>query len=112
MRFHVVSLPHTQTTAEYIACAYTQKVRRFCDMMSSLGHEVFLYASEDNEADVAELVTVVSKVEQQEWFGGNDFHTNFFNIEWDSSLPYWVAMNSRCVDEISARLQPKDFVCS
>ena len=106
-----MSLPHTQTTAEYIACAYTQKVRRFCDMMSSLGHEVFLYASEDNEADVAELVTVVSKVEQQEWFGGNDFHINFFNIEWDSSLPYWVTMNSRCVDEISARLQPKDFVC-
>lgn len=50
MVFHFVSLPHTQTTLEYEACAYTSKVRKFCNMMKSLGHTVYLYASVENEA--------------------------------------------------------------
>ena len=45
MRFHVVSLPHTQATAEFSACACTMKVIGFCRMMKSLGHTVFLYAA-------------------------------------------------------------------
>ncbi len=50
MRFHVVSLPHTQTTTEYTSCAFTEKVRRFCIMMKSMGHEVYLYSGEYNQA--------------------------------------------------------------
>ena len=47
MRFHVVSLPHTNTTLDFSACAYTEKVRKFCVMMQGLlGHEVFLYAGQ------------------------------------------------------------------
>jgi hypothetical protein len=67
--FHVVSLPHTQTTLDYEACAYTSKVRKFCNMMKSLGHTVYLYASEDNEADVDELITIAPKADQKKWFG-------------------------------------------
>ena len=67
-RFHVIALPHTQTTTEYTACAYTQKVIKFCKMMKSLGHEVFLYASEENEAPCDELITIVSKKEQRKWW--------------------------------------------
>lgn len=74
---HIVSLPHTQTTAEYTHCAYTQKVRKFCNMMSDLGHEVILYASEENEARVSELVTVITKDEQRRIFGDNDHKKNF-----------------------------------
>jgi len=48
---HVVSLPHTQTTQKYLACAYTQKIVKFCNMMKFLGNTVYLYASEDNEAN-------------------------------------------------------------
>ncbi len=46
MRFHVISLPHTQTTKDYVICAFTEKVRRFCMMMKDQGHTVYLYASE------------------------------------------------------------------
>lgn len=60
MTFHVVSLPHTQTTMEYEACAYTSKTRKFCNMMKSLGHKVYLYASEENEANVDELITITT----------------------------------------------------
>lgn len=45
MRLHLVGLPHTEVTEEYSWCAYTQKVRRMRDMMTSLGHEVTLYTA-------------------------------------------------------------------
>ena len=73
MRFHVISLPHTQTTKEYVNCAYTEKVRRFCMMMKSLGHTVYLYASEDNEAPVDELITCITKEQQQEALAGKHY---------------------------------------
>ena len=110
-RFHVVSLPHTQTTAEYTSCAYTQKVVKFCKMMKSLGHEVFLYASEDNEAPCDELITIVTKKEQKKWFGDYDHTKEMFKITWDPALDYWTTPNSRAVTEIKKRAQPRDFIC-
>ena len=108
--FHVVSLPHTQTTKAYSHCAYTQKVRKFCNMMSDLGHEVYLYASEENEARVKELVTVVTKARQRELFGEYD-EMHFPLLNWQASDPAWSDMNSRAVEEIKKRIQPRDFIC-
>jgi glycosyltransferase involved in cell wall biosynthesis len=111
MRFHVVALPHTQTTKYYGPCAYTQKVRRFCDMMMNLGHEVFLYASQDNEAKCTEFVTIVTKDEQREWFGDHDFHKEVFNITWGPADAHWLVSNRRASEEIGRRKQPRDFLC-
>jgi glycosyltransferase involved in cell wall biosynthesis len=111
MRFHVISLPHTQTTKHYSPCAYTQKVRKFADMMTSLGHEVILYASEDNEAQCAELVTIVTKADQKEWFGDYDFRKQFFNITFEMNDIHWVTSNARAIEEIRKRQQPRDFIC-
>lgn len=109
--FHVVNLPHTQTTAEYTHCAYTQKVRKFCNMMTDLGHEVILYASEENEARVSELVTVITKEKQREIFGDNDHTKNFFNITWGVHDPGWVEMNANTIREMATRIKPRDFIC-
>lgn len=110
-RFHVISLPHTQTTSEYTACAYTSKVVKFCRMMKSLGHVVYLYASEENEAPCDELITIVSKKEQRQWFGKYDFKQQFFNIEWNETLPHWTIPNARAIKEIKKRAKERDFVC-
>ena len=53
MRFHVVALPHTQTNMSHSACAFTMKILHFCQMMSSLGHEVFHYGVEGSEVRIA-----------------------------------------------------------
>ena len=111
MRFHVVSLPHTQSTKEYLPCAYTQKVVNFCRMMKSLGHEVFLYASEDNDAPCDELITCITKEQQRATLKANDWKKDFFAIDWDSSLPYWSIMNNTAIAEMTKRLQQKDFIC-
>jgi hypothetical protein len=65
-----MSLPHTQTTKDYVNCAYTEKVRRFCMMMKGLGHTVYLYAGEENEAPCDELITCITNEQREEALGG------------------------------------------
>ncbi len=110
MRLHVVSLPHTQVTREYNWCAYTAKVRHFCNMMTDLGHEVYLYAGEENEARVKESVPVVTKAQQAKWFGHYDWERDVFD-GWDNTAEYWWQMNVAAIAEISKRSKPGDFVC-
>lgn len=110
MRFHVVSLPHTQTTKDFVHCAYTTKVVRFCDMMTDLGHQVFLYSSDDNEAKCYEHISVIPKKIQNIHFKADHTKT-FFPIQWDSNLPYWRYMNTNAIGAISKRIEPKDFIC-
>lgn len=111
MRFHVVSLPHTQTVLpEFVHCAYTAKVVRFATMMHRRGHEVFLYSSDENTAECTEHVSVIGR-EFQDQFFLDDHRKTFFPIEWDSGLPYWQQMNMNAANEIRRRVQPGDFLC-
>lgn len=111
-RFHVVGLPHTQTTSDYLHCAYTQKTIKFCKMMKSLGHQVYLYASEDNDAPCDELITIAKKAEQAKWFDNYDFKHQLPNkLIWDPSLEYWKTTNQRAARAIKQRAKPRDFIC-
>lgn len=109
--FHIVNLPHTQVTAEYTHCAYTQKVRKFAKMMHDRGHEVIVYGSEDIDVEVTEHVTVITKKEQQRYFGDNDHTKKFFNITWGPNDKHWLHMNNNAIGEIKKRIQPGDFIC-
>lgn len=109
MRFHIVSLPHTQTTTKYSWCAYTEKVRKFCNMMMSLGHEVFLYAGEHNEANCTEHVPIIFDYEIDEWFGHIDWQREVFG-GWNVEDPWWRTSNARAAVEIAKRSTPDDFL--
>lgn len=97
MRLHVPSLPWTETTGDYLSCAYTQKVVKFCQMMDSLGHEVVLYAGERNEAPCAEYHVVVSDEERRAWFGeGDSLGVSMSStITWEPQSVPWRTMNTR-----------------
>lgn len=110
MTFHVVALPHTQTTREYVHCAYTEKVRKFCNMMTSLGHIVYLYASEDNEANCKERITCITKKQQKDMIGVEK-PTDNLKAEFDPNKDYWQLMNDNAIAAIKDRIQPKDFIC-
>lgn len=111
MRFHIVSLPHTQTTKDYTWCAYTEKVRKFCNMMTSVGHEVYLYAGEENEANVTEHIPVVTLDEVDEWFGHLDWQKDLFPSDgWEPTNPWWQIGNDRAIAEITKRAQPNDML--
>lgn len=47
MRFHLPALPGQPVTVENSTCAFTQKVRRFADMMVARGHDVTVYGTAD-----------------------------------------------------------------
>lgn len=95
MRFHLVSLPHTQTTRAYSTCAYTEKVRKFANMMQARGHEVFVYTN---------------SVEKQLEYGFNG-PEDYLKIDFNVELPIWKDFNSRVISEMQENIQPHDLIC-
>ena len=47
-RIHVLGLPHTKTTLDFTACAYTMKAWKFCKMMKARGHYLMHYGHEES----------------------------------------------------------------
>lgn len=107
MRLHVVSLPHTQTTEDYLTCAYTQKIVRFGKMMRPLGHEVYIYGGEENTAECDEFIPLIKKTECDEWFGAHDAN-RFYPITWNPNDHHWRTMNARAVSAILDRRGSKE----
>lgn len=106
MKLHLVSLPHTETTSEYLTCAYTQKVVKFARMMHPRGHDIILYAGELNEAPVLEHVPLLSRDERQRLFGPYD---PAVPPGWPAD-PLWTLFNARAVEAIRERAEPEDLV--
>lgn len=109
MRLHIPALPHTNTTNEYVWCAYTAKIKKFCTMMTDEGHEVILYSGPENEAKVSEHVEVVTEGQQKLWFGNYNWDTDVFN-GFQPDAPWWNVMNVRVINEIKKRAQPGDIL--
>lgn len=105
MRMHVVALPHTHVTNQYAACAFTQKVLRFCQMMKAKGHHVTLYAGEQNEAPCDEHVSCISEKRRAEIVGVKHY------TEADWGHPHWVGFNAKVIGEMHQRIEPHDFIC-
>lgn len=100
--FHVVGLPHTQTTKDYNCCAYTGKVIRFCKMMKDLGHTVYLYGTTENEAICDEFITCY-------YMPGHPH--NYLNFPFDPAAENWQIMNTNVIQGIRERKRDKDFIC-
>lgn len=105
MRFHVVSLPHTQTDGQYPSCAFTMKVVRFCQMMHDRGREVYLYSGDSNTAPCTEHITLISEAERSAMLDGK----HYVSVDWGH--PQWAIYNATAADAIKARQQPQDFLC-
>ena len=111
MRFHVVALPHTWTAMSHSACAFTMKTLHFCEMMASLGHTIYHYGVEGSEvAHCAEDVTIMSRAEQEGFFGPYD-PAALYEVDWSGQAPYWQLINERAAREINRRKRQGDFVC-
>jgi len=76
--FHVLSLPHTVASTEYVSCAYTQKVVKFCKMMKDRGHTVYLYAHENSTAVCDRLIPVTNDQVLIDTYGEYDWRHNQF----------------------------------
>jgi len=108
MRFHVVALPHTQTTRAYSAEAFTQKALKFADMMTERGHEVLLYSGEENEARCKEHIPCIDSITQRT-FGFNG-PGDYGKVVWEEGQGYFSKFSRNVIREIRDRHQPRDFI--
>lgn len=108
MRFHVLAVPHTITNKDFVACAFTQKVLKFCDMMTRRGHTVIHYGHEDSDVFCTEHVTVIDRETYTRIYGNYDWKTQ--NFKFDLLDEAYQTYNANAVREIRARQQHGDFV--
>lgn len=66
MIFHVLAIPIHPTRKEITLCAFTQKVYKFCKIMTKKGHTVFHYGHPDSEVPCTQHFNVVSRATYEE----------------------------------------------
>jgi hypothetical protein len=110
MRFHIPAVPHTVTNEIFVSCAFSQKVKKLCSMLTDLGHEVFHYGCEGSDVRCTEDVNVVSDEYRRSFYAGNEDMTKQFT--YDTMDEYHQVFHRRCVEEIGKRDGGGDFLLS
>jgi glycosyltransferase involved in cell wall biosynthesis len=108
MRFHVLALPHTVTRKDYSACAFTQKVLKWCKMMTERGHTVYHYGHKDSEVVCTEHIAVTFNEDLKIAYGDHDWRKNFFKH--NTSDHAHQIFNQRAIIEVGVRKQKNDFI--
>lgn len=107
-RFHCLGLPHTVTNKEYNACAYTQKILKFCRMMKERGHEIIHYGHEDSDVICDEHVSILTNDDLKKTYGDYDWRKNFFTFDTEDYA--YKVFYKRTIEEIQKRKRKNDFL--
>lgn len=107
-RLHCLGLPHTKTNEDFTACAYTQKVLKFCKMMTERGHHVIHYGTAGSNPICTENVTVLSNKTWDKVYGHVDYKKGFF--QYDLNDMAYREFYTRAIGAIMERKQPNDFI--
>lgn len=108
MRFHVLAVPHTVTCKEYSACAFTQKVLKFCAMMMPRGHTIYHYGHERSVVECTEHVSVMNDAVLQKTYGSYDWKKEQFkSLNGDFAS---IHFNTSASIQVGLRKKPGDFL--
>lgn len=76
-------------------------------MLTKLGHEVYHYGCEGSNPECTDSVDVVTEAYRKQFYC-TDFHTQQFT--YDTNDQFHQTFYRNCIEEISRRQQPKDFL--
>jgi glycosyltransferase involved in cell wall biosynthesis len=107
-RFHCLGLPHTVSSKEFNACAYTQKVVKFGKMMTQRGHEVIHYGHEDSDLICTEHVPVLTNDDFNKSYGSHDWRKTFFKF--NTSDHAYQTFYRNAIKAIGQRKKKNDFI--
>ena len=107
-RFHVLGIPATITSKEFVHCAFTQKVQRFSQMMTDAGHTVYHYGHKDSDVTCTEHIPVVTNEAFKEEFGTYDWKNTVFQPKNNGACNREFTKNT--IPALRARYQKGDFI--
>lgn len=108
LTFHVLGLPHTITNKDFVACAYTQKVWKFCKMMGERGHTLYHYGHEKSNPPYAENVTVITDEIWNKVYGTHDYKSKLFTFNTQDEA--YQTFYKNAIEEIGKRKKKNDFI--
>lgn len=108
MILHALGIPHTVTSKDYLCCAFTQKVLKFCDMMTKEGWHIIHYGHENSDVNCAEHVTVTNNEILEKAYGNYDWRKEFFKHHVNDYAHQ--TFNKNTVIELGKRLNTRDAI--
>ena len=106
---HALGLPHTITNSDYVACAFTQKVRKFCAMFKDdPEYRVIHYGHDRSETDASEQVDVTNDEVLDKAYGSYDWKKQQFKHSVSDHAH--VTFNNVAAEEIRKRKKHGDLV--
>ncbi len=109
MRLIFVAPPHTETTGDFAACAFTQNLMTLCEALTNRGVDTVLLSGEENEASCGWHIDYYSSRDRHRWFGEFD-KTKTMNIDW-SDTPAWREANLRAAAAmVPLNLDPRNDI--
>jgi glycosyltransferase involved in cell wall biosynthesis len=109
MRLHVFAIPHTITNEDYVSCAFTQKVLKFCKMMFLRGHTVYHYGHDKSDVICSDHISVTNNSILEEAYGIYNWKKDFFKHSGDDLAHRTFVKNAK--DALRDRVKKNDIAC-
>jgi glycosyltransferase involved in cell wall biosynthesis len=107
---HIIGVFHGIMNDEFCHCAFSQKARKFSDMMVPLGYHCIEYSNEGSQSLASEHVVMLTKEEHEKFYPkqtDKEFHGSYAVI----GERGWPLFNQRLIVELAKRVKKGDIIC-